>query len=193
MNAPLLVFGSSGAGKSSLLRAGLIPALRRGRLLPIAGSAKWPRILLDRLGADPLAALAAAMGGDADDNPAAAATAMGRDTVADDDPAALAAGLGPAGRFVLVVDQFEEIFTHCADAGARQRFVGVLLALAARGLVVLGVRADFYADCASLAGLGELLAGNQVVVGPLAEDDLRRAITLPALQAGARSNPGCPN
>ncbi len=177
VNAPLLVFGSSGAGKSSLLRAGLIPALRRGRLLPIAGSAKWPRILLDRLGADPLAALAAAMGGGA---------------VADDDPAVVAAGLGPAGRFVLVVDQFEEIFTHCADAGARQRFIRVLLALAARGLVVLGVRADFYADCASLAGLGELLAGNQVVVGPLAEDDLRRAITLPALQAGCTVEPGLP-
>ena len=59
------------------------------------------------------------MGGDADDNPAAAATAMGRDTVTDDDPGALAAGLAPAGRFVLVVDQFEEIFTHCADVEAR--------------------------------------------------------------------------
>ncbi|HET7014486.1 MAG TPA: hypothetical protein VFI65_11280 [Streptosporangiaceae bacterium] len=178
VNAPLLVFGSSGAGKSSLLRAGLIPALRRGRLLPVAGSAKWPRILLDRLGADPLAALAAAMGGGAVGD--------------DDDPAVVAAGLGPASRFVLVVDQFEEIFTHCADARARQRFVRVLLALAARGLVVLGVRADFYADCASLADLGDLLAGNQVIVGPLAEDDLRRAITLPALQAGCTVEPGLP-
>ncbi len=176
-DTPLLVFGSSGAGKSSLLRAGLIPALRRGRLLPIAGSAKWPRILVDRLGADPLAALTAAMGGGpvADEN---------------DDPAVVAEGLGPQGRFVLVVDQFEEVFTQCADSEKRVRFVRVLLALASRGLVVLGVRADFYQHCASLADLGGLLADNQVVVGALAEDDLRRAITLPAIQFGCTVEPG---
>ncbi len=175
-NAPLLVFGASGAGKSSLLRAGLIPALSDGRLLPAAGSAEWPRILVDRLGADPLATLAAAMGGQ----------------VTGDDPAAVAAGLGPDGRFVLVVDQFEEIFTQCADSAERARFVRVLLALAARGLVVLGVRTDFYQDCASLADLGGLLADNQLVVGPLAEDDLRRAITLPAMRAGLTVEPGLP-
>ena len=175
-NAPLLVFGPSGAGKSSLLRAGLIPALRRGRLLPISGSATWPLILVDRLGADPLATLAAAMGGPG----------------TDDDPASVAAGLGPAGRFVLVVDQFEEIFTECADGEARTRFVRALLALAARGLVVLSVRADFYQDCAGLADLGGLLADNQLVVGPLAEDDLRRAITLPAVRAGCTVEAGLP-
>lgn len=175
-DAPLLVFGASGAGKSSLLRAGLIPALRRGRLLPVAGSATWPRILVDRLGADPLATLAAAMGG----------------AVADegDAPGVVAEGLGPQGRFVLVVDQFEEIFTQCADSEKRVRFVRVLLALATRGLVVLGVRADFYQHCASLADLGGLLADNQVVVGALAEDDLRRAITLPAIQVGCTVEPG---
>jgi WD40 repeat protein len=172
--APLLVFGPSGAGKSSLLRAGLIPALRHGRLLPVAGSAKWPRILVDRPGGDPLAALATAMGG----------------PVTDGDPAVVAAGLGRPGRFVLVVDQFEEIFTQCADSEARARFVRVLLALAARGLVVLGVRADFYQDCAGLAEFGGLLADNQVVVGPLAEGDLRRAITLPAIGAGYAVEPG---
>jgi WD40 repeat protein len=175
--APLVVLGSSGAGKSSLVRAGLIPALRQGRLFPVAGSSKWRRILVDRLGADPLATLAEAMGGG---------------PVADDDPAVVAAGLGPADRFVLVVDQFEEIFTQCLDLKTRVRFVRVLLALAARGLVVLSVRADFYQDCAALPDLGGLLAENQLVVGPLAEADLRRAITLPALKAGCTVEPGLP-
>jgi WD40 repeat protein len=173
--APLLVFGPSGAGKSSLLRAGLIPAIRRG-LLPVAGSARWPRFLVDRPGRDPLAALAAAMGG----------------LAADGDPFVIAAGLGPPGQFVLVADQLEEIFTQCADGRARAHFVRVLVALAARGLVVLGVRADFYQDCAGIAELSALLADNQVVVGPLAEGDLRRAITLPAARAGHTVEAGLP-
>jgi WD40 repeat protein len=171
--APLLVLGLSGAGKSSLLRAGLIPAIAAGRL-PVAGSARWPRFLVERPGAEPLTALAAAMGG----------------LAADGDPFVIAAGLGCPGQFVLVVDQFEEVFTQCADARARLHFVRVLVALAARGLVVLGVRADFYQHCAGIAELGALLADNQVVVGPLAESDLRRAITRPAVLAGYAVEPG---
>jgi WD40 repeat protein len=171
--APLLVLGLSGAGKSSLLRAGLIPAIAAGRL-PVAGSARWPRFLVERPGAEPLTALAAAMGG----------------LAADGDPFVIAAGLGCPGQFVLVVDQFEEIFTQCADARARLHFVRVLVALAARGLVVLGARADFYQQCAGIAELGALLADNQVVVGPLAESDLRRAITRPAAGAGYAVEPG---
>jgi WD40 repeat protein len=195
--APLFVLGPSGIGKSSLLRAGLIPALRRGEL-PVPGSRRWPRIVLDRPGAQPLAALAAAMAGRAGPAGGPAAPAG-----PDSDPAAVAAALTggavPPSRLVLVVDQFEDIFTQCADEGLRLRFIRVLLALtrpaagpgAGHGaLVVLGVRADFYQDCAGVAELRALLPDNQLVVGPLAEPDLRRAITRPAAAAGCAVEAG---
>jgi WD40 repeat protein len=195
--APLFVLGPSGIGKSSLLRAGLIPALRRGEL-PVPGSRRWPRIVLDRPGAQPLAALAAAMAGRA--GPAGRSAVLAGP---DGDPAAVAAALsgrtGPPSRFVLVVDQFEDIFTQCADEGLRLQFIRVLLALtrtptgpgAEHGaLVVLGVRADFYQDCAGVAELRALLPDNQLVVGPLAEPDLRRAITRPAAAVGCAVEAG---
>jgi WD40 repeat protein len=225
--APLFVLGPSGAGKSSLLRAGLIPALRRGEL-PVRGSRGWPRVVLDRPGAQPLAALAQAMGGRAsspgklaapaslDGDPAAVATVLtnrvltGR-VLTTRGPADRTPGNGGAdrraaaspSRLVLVVDQFEDIFTQCADEALRLRFIRVLLALtrplagtgAERGalpgaLVVLGVRADFYQDCADVAELRALLPDNQLVVGPLVEPDLRRAITCPAAAVGCAVEPG---
>lgn len=146
--SPLFVLGPSGAGKSSLLRAGLIPWIGKG-LLGVPGSRRWPRVLLSRPGARPAAALADAL-----------------------------AGRDPAARLVLVVDQVEDIFTQCDDPAERLRFVRELLALAARGaLVVAGVRADFYADCATIDELRPLLPDNQLVVGPMSEAELRLAIT----------------
>lgn len=158
---PLFVIGPSGAGKSSLLRAGLIPWLRDG-LLGVAGSRRWPRVLLGRPGARPVAALEEAL--------------AGRDS---------------APRLVLMVDQFEDIFTQCGDPAERLRFVRELLALGTRGaLVVLGVRADFYADCAGIDELRPLLPDNQLMVGPMSEDELRLAITRPAANAGFAVEPG---
>jgi WD40 repeat protein len=216
--APLVVLGPSGAGKSSLLRAGLIPALRGG-LMPVPGSARWPRVLLDRPGAHPLAALAGmmtrhpeplpALGGDPADLAAAlaAATLTARARTGGDrdggGPHGGTAGVRPVTvRPVVVVDQFEDVFTQCADEAERLQFVRVLLALArprpgtgdgsTLALVVLGLRADFYQDCANIADLAELLPDNQVVVGPLAEPDLRRAISQPAAAVGVAVEPGLP-
>jgi WD40 repeat protein len=89
---------------------------------------------------------------------------------------------------LLVVDQFEELFTLCQDAAERVRFVDRLAALAenadTRTRVVLGVRADFYARCSELSTLSRLLAGASVPVGPLSEDELRQVVTGPARRAG---------
>ncbi|MFC4531293.1 helix-turn-helix domain-containing protein [Sphaerisporangium dianthi] len=152
----LVVLGPSGSGKSSLLRAGLIPAVRRGRL-EIAGSDAWP-VALTTPGARPLAA----------------------------SRAALPAGAGPC---VLVVDQFEEVFTECADAVEREVFIAALrrgapAALVPGGsLVVLGLRADFAAEALRHPLLAQAMQEAHVVVEPMTEAEVRQAIGEPARRA----------
>jgi class 3 adenylate cyclase/WD40 repeat protein/energy-coupling factor transporter ATP-binding protein EcfA2 len=89
---------------------------------------------------------------------------------------------------LLVVDQFEELYTHCNDAQRRARFIDGLLSR--RGPVVIGVRADFYGEMSADARLAASVAANQVLLGPMRDDDLRRAIAEPARLAGLRLEPG---
>ncbi|SDD50414.1 nSTAND1 domain-containing NTPase [Actinokineospora iranica] len=146
---PVVVVGPSGVGKSSLVLAGLLPALARDE---IPGAAGWPvRVVTPGAAAEP----------------------------PEPEPGAL------------VVDQFEEIFTLCADEGRRQSFVAALCALARAGtLVVLSLRADFYARCLSYPDLLAGLRDNQVTVGPMTAAQLRAAITGPAEAAGLTLEPG---
>ena len=94
---------------------------------------------------------------------------------------------------MLVVDQFEEVFTACRDAAEREAFLDALVDAAAdpdeRLVVVLAIRADFYGRCAEHADLSTLVSANQVLVGPMRRDELRRAIELPARRAGLRVEP----
>ena len=94
------------------------------------------------------------------------------------------------GRRLLVVDQFEELFTLCRDEAERAAFVAAIVA-AAEGdtAVVVAVRADYYARCARYPALARLLAANHVLVGPLQRAELRRAIELPSQRAGLRIEP----
>ncbi|HEX6471683.1 MAG TPA: AAA family ATPase [Streptosporangiaceae bacterium] len=184
------VFGPSGSGKSSLLRAGLLPALERGG---IPGSAGW-RVLLFTPGSHPMEALASGL---------AAVTGASARSLHDDlmaEPARIRPALRrvlPAGAktpcVVFVVDQFEEAFTLCRDAAERARFVDCLLAaggidghgdLACR--VVLGVRADFYARCAEYPALVAALNDRQLLVGSMSDDELREVATGPAAHAGLK-------
>ena len=89
---------------------------------------------------------------------------------------------------LLVVDQFEELYTQCRDGELRARFIAALLSR--RGPVVIGVRADFYGEIGADALLAGAVAGNQVLLGPMGEEDLRRAIAEPARLAGLRLEPG---
>ncbi|MFF2543155.1 hypothetical protein ACFVUY_11400 [Kitasatospora sp. NPDC058063] len=170
---PLVVLGPSGAGKSSLLAAGVLPAIADGAL-PARGSTRWRRVLLTPT-AHPAAALAAALG---------APPPHGG-------PAAYAAAVFDAVRgtgLVLVVDQFEEVFTLGADEAERRRFVEVLDLLARppdrNVLVVLGVRADFYARCAADDRLRDALRADPVLLDPLTDEELEQAIRRPAAAAG---------
>ena len=89
---------------------------------------------------------------------------------------------------LLVVDQFEELYMQCEDAAARERFIDALLSRA--GATVIGVRADFYGELSASVDLARAVAGNQVLLGPMGEDELRRAVEEPARLAGLRLEPG---
>lgn len=93
------------------------------------------------------------------------------------------------GRLVLVVDQFEEVFTTCQDESERAVFVDRLVALATNpdeAIVIVGVRGDFYAHFGVYPELATLLAANQILVGPMTAEELSRAIELPARRTGVR-------
>jgi WD40 repeat protein/DNA-binding SARP family transcriptional activator len=160
------VVGASGAGKSSLLRAGLLPALAAGAL---PGSNEWD-VRLMRPREHPSAELRRVLGGD-------------------DLPAAVAK-LPEGKRLVVVVDQFEELFTTCGDEDERAAFVGALVD-AVRDpdrscIAVVALRADFYGQCADYPRFAELLSASHVLVGRMQRDELARAIEEPAARAGLR-------
>lgn len=89
---------------------------------------------------------------------------------------------------VVVVDQFEELFTLCADAAKRQAFVDALFRHS--GPVVIGVRADFYGRLSTHPELARAVATNQILLGAMDVDELRCAICEPARLAGLRFEPG---
>ncbi|MFF6809868.1 helix-turn-helix domain-containing protein [Streptomyces sp. NPDC012403] len=205
-SGPLMLVAPSGAGKSSLLNAGLVPALRRGDL-PMPGADRWPVVTftptsrpLDEL----LERTAKAVGGDlavtveeARANPDAVLDAVR--AMVDDPPAPPGGRRPPPGRPVLIVDQFEELFTLCPDDDERRSFVRVLRALAAPrpeesehgpAVVVLGVRADFTGDCLGLPELAPVLTDGLFVLPPMSVGELRESITRPAELAGLTLQPG---
>jgi WD40 repeat protein/transcriptional regulator with XRE-family HTH domain len=165
----LLVVGASGAGKSSVLHAGLLAALE---VEGVTVAELTP-------GAEPSGRLISALGPAPDGGPAV--------------PAA-DAGIPPVPMSgVVVVDQFEEVFTTCEDHAERERFLTLLEEVAtpdpdaAAGTgwtVVLGLRSDFYPALVATGRLTAALEDRQVVVGPMTADELTSAVVEPAARAG---------
>jgi WD40 repeat protein/class 3 adenylate cyclase/type II secretory pathway predicted ATPase ExeA len=175
----LAVVGPSGSGKSSAVRAGLVPTLAAGAL---PGSESWIRVML-RPGEHPereldrvvFAALPERLRNSLGSSQTSLEAA--RSLVDEED-----------GHLLVVVDQAEELFTVCQDDAERERFLDSLTsAVRARGVtVLLAIRADFYGRCSAHPALAELVADNHVLVGPMTEEEYRRAIELPARLAGLR-------
>ncbi len=196
----LLVTGPSGAGKSSLLQAGLVPQLSQDVLAD--GSSRWPcRVLkpTDR----PLHALAACLADVAEQDPEAmlATLSLTPRRAAHLAMDAVRAACGPAGssvaaRLVLIVDQFEELFTLAGrdpDARSeRSRFIEALDAMATTptgphgrpaALVVVSVRGDFLDQAFVHPALARAQEAGAFTVGPMTEAELREAIAGPLAEA----------
>ncbi|MFC5824198.1 helix-turn-helix domain-containing protein, partial [Nonomuraea insulae] len=132
----VLLAGASGSGKSSVLRAGLVPYLG-GSIRVLTPGARPPREL--------------------------------------------------PGAELIIVDQFEEVFTLCVDPVARGAFIDALLERArdeSGSRVVLAVRADFFGHCAGHGALAEAARDATVLVSPMSAAELREAIIRPAAGAG---------
>lgn len=181
------VFGPSGSGKSSVLRAGLIPAVTRGNG---TGSRSCPVVVLTP-GPRPVEECAVRLAPFTGVSAAVLREEFAADPgnvhvrirqVMADHPADVA--------LVLVVDQFEELFTVCTDEAQREWFITALVTAAhaetSRTRVVLGTRADFFGHCGRYPDLVDALRDAQVLVGPMTAEELRQAITGPAERIGCR-------
>ena len=160
----LIVIGSSGSGKSSLVTAGLLPKLDDTKNFPLG---TW-RVLTMRPGAKPIEELSRTLPGSPDD-PAAA----------------ISATLADSPKLLLVVDQFEELFSQIKDASTRETFIGHLKVLRSdpRCTVIMTMRADFYGDLMNSA-LWPIDKSQVIEVVPLRGEPLRQAIVKPAGAAG---------
>ena len=109
------------------------------------------------------------------------------------DPLLAAASVLPEGtRLLVIVDQFEEVFTSVDDAAATVRVHRVAAStppVTGTAAVVLALRADFYGRCAEEPALAEQLAASQVLVGPMSRDEYRSVIEGPAARAGLAVEP----
>ena len=162
----LAVLGGSGSGKSSLVLAGLVPALQ----------AQTPNLAVRYLTptSNPVAQLDHALAEAIDNTPQ-----------------------------LIVVDQFEELFTLCTDEAQRQAFLDRLLALlqnpkskiqslplseakGQKSKIVLTMRADFWGECATYPKLRELMQAHQELVGPMTAQELRSSMEQQARAVGLR-------
>ncbi|MGH8898235.1 MAG: hypothetical protein ACRDZ4_14740 [Egibacteraceae bacterium] len=187
----LALVGPSGSGKSSVLRAGVLPAVWGG-MLP--GAETWTTIVLTP-GTHPLEELAIRI--------ALLRGVTPGSLLADlwTEPQRLRLAVRQAlldasadARLLLVVDQFEETFTHCRDEAERQGFIAALVRLArdldSKSSIVLGIRADFYAHCADYPELVTAIQDSHVLIGAMIPAESRRAIEGPAARAELVLEPG---
>ncbi len=180
----LAVLGPSGSGKSSAVRAGLLPALRRGAL---PNSQTWAYLPIIVPGPQPLFSLGRLLGAQ---RPADEAEAFRAN------PRRLAEQIARQHDrpVVAVVDQFEEVFTLCTDDEARRAFVSNLLALvdepARAHRVVITMRTDFEALISRLPEFQARFERATVRVTPLSAAELREAITRPAERVGLKFEDG---
>lgn len=199
LSQPLIaVVGASGSGKSSVVRAGLFPRLRRG-----AGNSVWDIVTLVP-GERPMSNLAAAL------MPAIEPEISEIDRLAEVHKLAehLTAGnvtllevvtrllekQPGTDRLLLFIDQWEELYTLCADDNTRNTFVEHLLEVSATGIVnvTLTLRGDFMGQALENRVLADRLQDGIVTIGPMTREELAETIVRPAEKTGLRFDTGLP-
>jgi WD40 repeat protein/transcriptional regulator with XRE-family HTH domain len=189
----LAVVGPSGAGKSSVVRAGLLPAVRDQAL---AGG--WRPVVVDLIpGAHPLEELEAALLRVARPEGTRPPSLL-EQLQADERGLARAVQRILPGddtsELLLVIDQFEELFTVVPDERVRAGFINSLFSAVAdahsRLRVVITLRADFYDRPLRYLPASELLGRRTEIVAPLAADEMYQAITAPAERHGLKLERG---
>ncbi len=180
------VVGPSGSGKSSVVRAGLLPALRQGaapgsstwftvEMVPATHPFEQLELALLAVAVKPPTSLLEQLSGDQGIHRAVERVLPQENST-----------------LVLVVDQFEELFTQSAPDEA-ERFIDALVDAVrddhSRVRIVATLRADFYDRPLGHRGLGELLRNGTEVLTPMAPEDLQRAVSGPAERVGALCDP----
>ncbi|HEX9615821.1 MAG TPA: protein kinase, partial [Anaerolineales bacterium] len=185
----LAIVGPSGSGKSSLVKAGLIPALHRSAL---PGSEDWFIVAMTP-GSRPLEALEVALTRVSADM----ASNIHGQLESGERGLLRVAGLilpNDGSDLLIVIDQFEDLFSLVEEEAARRHFLDLLYAAVtdsrSRVRVVITLRADFYDRPLHYADFGELLRRRMETVLPLSAEELERAIRRPAESVGIRFEPG---
>ena len=190
----VMVVGRSGSGKSSLIYAGLLPALRRER-------DRFWNVLWLRPGPTPLRALAVAFNPRTDEGAAEYATKITNeaDKLGTGDPELLSHMIrqeleqaeGKPDRLLLYIDQWEELYAQAQHAPDVNRFINLLLTAArsAPVTVVGTVRADFYDPLIAHQELRALLLTRQSLLAPMSYSELERTIAEPAKKVGLAFDP----
>ena len=181
----LVVAGASGSGKSSLVRAGLISAIKSGAL---TSSDRWPVILFTP-GANPVNELEYQL-----------VKVLGRLQIQHSSLNGISkdhwwrmiaeAISETTGGALVCIDQFEELFTFDHDSEVVEEFLNSLQSLVestdSRIHLVLTIRADFYGKSSRFPWLAKIINDNQLLVGPMTRAELRDAIVTPAMGVGLR-------
>jgi len=187
----VFITGPSGSGKSSLVRAGLIPALKQGA---IKNSERWLYETM-KPGRDPIGELARV------------ASSLANSTNAEDEIRAkamtdetifarwceIALKEGRDKRVVLFIDQFEEVFTQISREEERAAFLNLLTGAATvedgRVVILFSMRSDFVSNCATYPQVNALLNQQFVQIGAMQPHELVSAMAQPALRVGLRIDP----
>lgn len=185
----LAVIGPSGSGKSSLVKAGLIPAIWRGEL---PSSERW--FVAEMLpGSHPLDELEIAL-----TQVAANQTGNLREHLQRDERGLIRAAQlilpDDGSDLVIVIDQFEEIFTLVEDETARVHFLDLIHSAVSdprsRIRIIITLRADFYDRPLHYPDFGELVRSRMETILPLSAEGLERAIRRPAERVGVSFEEG---